>query len=75
MTYSQGRRRSKEIAPQGRIIRYYKASIIITLTKRKNSIMGEKRKFRREMEVIKKNQKKILETKYLKFKSSLYWLI
>ena len=37
--------------------------------------MCEKRKFRREMEVIKKNQKKILETKYLKFKSSLYWLI
>ena len=75
MTYSQGKRRSKEIAPQGKIIRYYKAAIIITLTKRKNSIMGERRKFRREMEVIKKNQKKILEIKYLKFKSSLYWLI
>lgn len=44
MTYSQGKRRSKEIAPKVELLDgYCKATIIIMLRKRKNTIMGEKR--------------------------------
>ena len=44
MTYSQGKRRSKEIAPKVELLDgYCKAIIIIMLRKRKNTIMGEKR--------------------------------